>query len=86
MDPARVVKGFYNDVQANIRVFYFQYLKLCFEIESPNYMTFIHKVEEVINNPTFNIVFYNDDDPSTFNDTQFKTLISEFFGLLGEAN
>lgn len=30
VDPARVVKGFLNDPQANIRVFYYQYLKLCF--------------------------------------------------------
>jgi len=30
VDPARVVKVFHNDPQANIRVFYYQYLKLCF--------------------------------------------------------
>lgn len=30
LDPARVVKVFYNDPQANIRIFYYQYLKLCF--------------------------------------------------------
>ena len=30
IDPARVVKYFNNDPQANIRVFYYQYLKLCF--------------------------------------------------------
>jgi len=30
LDPARVVKIFKNDPQANIRAFYYQYLKLCF--------------------------------------------------------
>lgn len=37
LDPARVVKVFKNDPQANIRVFYYQYLKLCFELESVNF-------------------------------------------------
>lgn len=32
VDPARVVKVFENDPQANVRVFYYQYLKLCFEV------------------------------------------------------
>lgn len=32
VDPARVVKVFNDDPQANIRVFYYQYLKLCFEL------------------------------------------------------
>lgn len=32
VDPARVVKHFRADPQANIRVFYYQYLKLCFEL------------------------------------------------------
>jgi hypothetical protein len=32
VDPARVVKVFENDPQAEIRIFYYQYLKLCFEL------------------------------------------------------
>jgi hypothetical protein len=32
VDPARVVKIFENDPQASIRIFYYQYLKLCFEL------------------------------------------------------
>ena len=35
VDPARVLKLFVDDPQAHIRVFYYQYLKLCFEINSP---------------------------------------------------
>ena len=50
MDPARVVKVFHNDPQANIRVFYFQYLKLCFEQENVNFESYIQKVEQIINN------------------------------------
>lgn len=30
VDPARVVKVFLDDPQAHIRVFYYQYLKICF--------------------------------------------------------
>jgi hypothetical protein len=34
VDPARVVKVFLDDPQAHIKVFYYQYLKLCFEINN----------------------------------------------------
>lgn len=34
LNPARVVKVFRNDPQANIRIFYYQYLKLCFNPNS----------------------------------------------------
>ena len=30
VDPARVVKRFFDDSQAHIRIFYYQYLRLCF--------------------------------------------------------
>jgi len=30
VDAGRVVKAFYNDPQAHIRIFYYQYLRLCF--------------------------------------------------------
>ena len=35
VDPARIVKVFVEDPQAHIRVFYYQYLKLCFELTNP---------------------------------------------------
>lgn len=44
VDPARVVKVFLNDPQANIRVFYYQYLKLCFEIDTVDYDMYIQKI------------------------------------------
>ena len=50
VDDARVIKVFKNDPQANIRVFYYQYLKLCFEIEHPNIDFYISKVEELMKN------------------------------------
>jgi len=31
-DPGRVVKAFLNDPQAHIRIFYYQYLRLCYEL------------------------------------------------------
>lgn len=42
----------------------------------------MQKIEELINNPTFQFIFYQEDDPSVFNDNQAKRLISEFFGVL----
>jgi hypothetical protein len=84
VDPARVVKAFYNDPQANIRVFYYQYLKLCFELETVDFEVYIHKIEEIINNEAFKFMFYEDDDAEVFNDLQFKHLIMEFFGVLGQ--
>jgi hypothetical protein len=37
VDDSRVVKYFHDDPQANIRIFYYQYLKLCFEIDNVDY-------------------------------------------------
>lgn len=34
---SRRIKALLNDPNANIRVFYFQYLMLCYEIENQNY-------------------------------------------------
>jgi hypothetical protein len=34
VDPGRVVKSFLNDPQAHIRIFYYQYLRLCFELDN----------------------------------------------------
>jgi hypothetical protein len=76
VDPARVVKVFQDDPQAHIRVFYYQYLKLCFEVNHPNSEALVQKIEELINNPTFQFIFYQEDDPSVFNDNQAKRLIS----------
>jgi hypothetical protein len=86
VEPTRVVKLFENDVQANIRVFYYQYLKLCFEVNECDYEQYIRKIEEIINDPNFSFVFDEAEDPSVFNDLQFKQLIMEFFGLLGNGN
>lgn len=84
IDPSRVVKHFSNDPQANIRVFYYQYLKLCFELENVDFETYIRRIEELINNDEFKFIFYEEDDPELFNDLQFKQLIMEFFGVLGQ--
>lgn len=78
-----MVKVFYNDPQANIRVFYYEYLKLCFELDTVDYEGYINKIEQVINNEGFKFIFYQDDDPSIFTDNQFKQLLTEFFGMLG---
>lgn len=63
VDPARVVKHFSSDPQANIRVFYYQYLKLCFELENVDFEGYIRKIEELINNDEFKFMFYEEDDP-----------------------
>lgn len=86
VDSARVVKGFENDPQAYIRIFYYQYLRLCFELENVNYDLYIRKIQEIINNPEFNFLFYEHDDPNIFNDNQAKSLIMQFFGVLGEGH
>lgn len=44
VDPARVVKVFVEDPQAHIRVFYYQYLKLCFEVSHPNSDSLVQKI------------------------------------------
>lgn len=45
---------------------------------------YIGKIEQIINNEDFKFVFYEDDDPSVFSDLQFKQLLTQFFGLLGD--
>jgi hypothetical protein len=84
VEASRVVKVFRGDPQANIRVFYYQYLKLCFEVTDCDYEQYIRKIEDIINDPNFAFVFEDGEDTSVFNDLQFKQLIMEFFGLLGE--
>jgi hypothetical protein len=44
VEASRVVKVFRGDPQANIRVFYYQYLKLCFELESVDFEGYINKI------------------------------------------
>ena len=72
-----------DDPQANLRIFYYDYLKLCFESENVNYNQYIGKVEEIINDENFRFMFYEEADPSFYDDLTFKQLIMEFFGVLG---
>jgi hypothetical protein len=44
VEASRVVKVFRDDPQANIRVFYYQYLKLCFEVNECDYEQYIRKI------------------------------------------
>lgn len=48
LDDARCVKLFCNDDHAVMKVFYFQFLKLCFEAEDVDYDTKINKFIEAI--------------------------------------
>jgi hypothetical protein len=48
VDDCRVVKVLHKDPQANLRVFYYQYLKLCFEIDNIDYESYIEKIYELI--------------------------------------
>lgn len=43
LDEARCVKIFVNDDYAMMKIFYFQFLKLCFEAEDVDYDTKINK-------------------------------------------
>lgn len=63
VDPSRVVKHFLSDPQANIRVFYYQYLKLCFEVQNVDFEGYIRKIEEIINNEGFKFMFFQEDNP-----------------------
>lgn len=55
-------------------------------MNSPKSEELVQKIEELINNPTFQFIFYQEDDPSLFNDTQAKAFISEFFGELSSSD
>ena len=48
VDPARVIKVFSQDPYAYIRIFYFQFLKLCFESEGVDYDGKINKLIDLI--------------------------------------
>ena len=45
VDPARVVKHFLDDTQAHIRIFYYQYLRLCFEVPNIDYQFYISRIQ-----------------------------------------
>lgn len=61
VDPSRVVKAFLQDPNAHIRIYYYQYLKLCFEQENVNFLEYTKKMEEIINS-SFNFYFYEGSD------------------------
>lgn len=50
VDEARSIKIFKNDQLAYIKVFYFQFLKLCFETEDVDYDTKTNKFIELLEN------------------------------------
>jgi len=56
---------------------------MCFELENIDYDYYIRKIEQMINDPNFTFLFPPTDDPAFLNDTQAKSLIMEFFGVLG---
>lgn len=60
--PGRKIKALLNDPNANIRVFYFQYLMLCFEIENQNYEFYISKIQKFLLDPNFTFLFLLEDD------------------------
>jgi hypothetical protein len=49
-----------------------------------DFEAYIRRIEELINNEEFKFIFYEEDDPELFSDLQFKQLIMEFFGVLGQ--
>lgn len=63
INSTRRIKALLNDPNANIRVFYFQYLMLCFEIENPNYEFYISKLQSFLMDPSFSFLFVEGDDP-----------------------
>ena len=62
-------------------MFYFQYLKLCFEIGNTSYK---EKIYKIIVNPEFIFIFPPGKDPHIYNDSQFKRLIMEFFEFMSQ--
>jgi len=50
VDEARSIKIFEKDSKAYLKIFYFQFLKLCFESEDVDYDTKINKFIEIIEN------------------------------------
>ena len=84
VDDARIIKVFKDDPQANIRVFYYQYLKLCFELDCENVENYINKIEDLIINSEFHFLFPEEEHLQLFNDKQFKRLFIEFFDILNE--
>lgn len=59
VSPDRVLKEFLNNPQSNIRIFYFQVLRLGYEIESEtgNNRNFIVNLRRIIFHPDFEILF-----------------------------
>jgi len=86
VDPNRVVKCFENDPQANLRIFYYQYLKLCFEIDNVDYESYIDKIYDLIRSEDFCFTFPDDDPNRHEKNVQFKSLMIDFFDIMNSGS
>ena len=84
LDDDRQIRYFFKDPQASLRVFYYQYLKLCFEMQEIDYELYINKIEELLTNQNFHFVFPEGKNSELYNDFQFKRLIIEFMEVLDD--
>ena len=90
VNPNRVLKQLLNDPQSNIRVFYYQLIRLAFEVPTEHGYNHncMNNFKKIVFHPEFEILFTPDTESEreVFNDFQFKKLFAEFVSLLVSAS
>lgn len=84
--PNRILKVFKNDPHSNIRIFYFQLLRVTYEIETDNGFntTFISNLIHIVFHNEFEILFTPETESQRdlYCDFQFKKLFAEFVSMI----
>lgn len=86
MSPYRVLKVFRDSPHSNLRVFYYQLLRVTYEVETDQGFnrSFIYNLKQIVFSDGFEVFFSMDTDNQRdlYNDQQFKRLFAEFINLL----
>ena len=86
VSPYRVLKLFQDSPHSNLRVFYYQLLRVSYEVETEQGFnrSFIYNLIQIIFSEGFEVFFTTDTDSQRdlYNDQQFKKLFAEFINLL----
>lgn len=86
VSPHRILKHFRNDVHANIKILYYQLLRVTYEVETEvGFNTsFMYNLIHIVFHEEFELLFASETEGQRdlYNDFQFKKLFAEFIVLL----
>lgn len=80
MSPHRILKHFKNDLQGNIKIFYYQVLRVTYEVETEMGFntSFMYNLIQIVFHEEFELLFTleTESQRDLYNDFQFKKLFA----------